>query len=173
MVNRHGAPDHDPGLQRHHLLPLQLLSRRCFGRLFAAIGQQRIGFDDFRRNGLLLPADDRTAVIMALPLHRGPHRHYNALVIQRVGQIEASWLDAARTDPDRANNDALFRLELLQSALRRRLLAPKGRHFALNAADPALKQPDFAEIDSLIEMLWSATRDAQFNQTDATEAGPA
>lgn len=57
-VNRRGAPGYDPSLQRHHLLPRQLLSRRCFGRMFALIGRERVGFDDFRTNGLLLPANE-------------------------------------------------------------------------------------------------------------------
>lgn len=86
-VNRKDAPDYNPGLQRHHLLPRQLLSRRCFGNLFDAIGRERIGFDDFRSNGLLLPASDAAALRLALPLHRGPHRDYNAMVIERVGQV--------------------------------------------------------------------------------------
>ena len=47
------------------------------------------GFDDFRRNGLLLPANDAAAIRLGLPLHRGPHHSYNELVFERVGQIEA------------------------------------------------------------------------------------
>ncbi|WP_254913069.1 AHH domain-containing protein [Novosphingobium sp. B 225] len=89
-VNRRGEPGYEPGLQRHHLLPRQLLSRRCFGTLFGALGLDRVGFDDFRRNGLLLPANDEASVRIGLPLHRGPHRTYNELVLERVGQIEAT-----------------------------------------------------------------------------------
>ena len=37
------------------------------------VGTERIGFDDFRSNGLLLPANDTAAVRIGLPLHRGPH----------------------------------------------------------------------------------------------------
>lgn len=84
-VNRRGAPGYQPGLQRHHLLPCQLLSKSCFGGMFDAIGRGRIGFDDFRRNGMLLPAREDAALRMALPLHRGPHRDYNAMVMERVG----------------------------------------------------------------------------------------
>lgn len=161
-VNQRGAHDYDPGLQRHHLLPLQLLTRRCFARLFDAIGQRRMGFDDFRRNGLLLPCNGRTAVLMGLPLHRGPHHRYNGLVIERVGQIEARWTIDETRNSDRARTEALFRLGLLQSALRRRLLDPRGRHFTLNASDPALRLvPDFSHIDAMAETLWAATRDNQ------------
>ena len=55
-VNRLGSVDHDPDLQRHHLLPRQLLGRRCFGPMFDKIGREPVGFEDFRANGLLLPA---------------------------------------------------------------------------------------------------------------------
>lgn len=156
-VNRRDAAGYDPGLQRHHLLPCQLLHRRCFGTMFDAIGRHRIGFDDFRANGLLLPAETRAALRMGLPLHRGPHRSYNALVMERVGQIEARWATARRASPDPAREEALMRLGLLQRALRRRLLQPHGRRMALSRRDPAFDQIDFAELDAMADMLWGAT----------------
>lgn len=88
-VNRRDRPGYQTGLQRHHLLPRQLLAHRSFTPLIAALGPERIGFDDFRRNGLLLPANDAAAIRLGLPLHRGPHHSYNELVFERVGQIEA------------------------------------------------------------------------------------
>ena len=90
-VNRRGHPGYSPGMQRHHLLPSQLLSRRSLRPFLDAIGRDRLHFDDFRRNGLLLPANGELVLRMGLPLHRGPHREYNALVTERVGQIEAEW----------------------------------------------------------------------------------
>jgi hypothetical protein len=98
-VNRSSAPDHDPGLQRHQLLPRQLLGQRCFGALFSAICRERLGFDDFRSNGLLLPARDDAALRLGLPLHRGPHRDYNAMVIERVGQVEGGLVGATHQGP--------------------------------------------------------------------------
>ena len=81
-----------PRSQRHHLLPRQLLFRaRCFGTMFAAIGRERVGFDDFRTNGLLLPASEEATIRTGMPLHRGPHHRYNEVVIARVGRIEESW----------------------------------------------------------------------------------
>ena len=110
-------------MQRHHLLPLQLLSARCFGPLFERIGRDRVGFDDFRRNGLLLPATERSALRIGLPLHRGPHGRYNEMVVERVGQIEEDWSTMRLRAPEVALEQALMRLTLLQAALRRRLLA--------------------------------------------------
>lgn len=156
-VNRRSAPDHDPGLQRHHLLPRQLLARRCFGRLFDRLGLDRIGFDDFRRNGLLLPANDDAALRMALPLHRGPHRQYNAMVIERVGQIEAHWAHRHAGRPDDALEEAHMRLSLLQRALQRRLLDHTRRRIALNRRDPVQNAAAFADLDAMADALWGAT----------------
>lgn len=156
-VNRPGAPDHDPGLQRHHLLPRQLLGQRCFGTLFDAVGHDCIGFDDFRANGLLLPAVDGAVLRMGLPLHRGPHRSYNAMVMERVGQVEAGWNAVYRRYPDAALADARWRLGLLQRALRRRLLDPVRRRFSLNRRDPLGHGVDFLELDAMADMLWGDT----------------
>lgn len=161
-VNRKGLPGYDPGLQRHHILPLQLVARHCFGAMFDGISRAGIGFDDFRRNGLLLPASEVTARLMGLPLHRGPHRDYNLLVIDRVGQIEARWALSRRGDPDKAGLEALFRLKLLQEALRKRILSPRGTRLALNRRDPAFAiEPDFSELDAMADSLWGDVTVAQ------------
>jgi hypothetical protein len=108
-VNMPGTQGFDPGLQRHHLLPRQLLSEKCFGGMFAEVGRARVGFDDFRVNGLLLPATDAATIRTGMPLHRGPHRRHNEVVIARVGRIEASWASArssSRIDASRSPANA-------------------------------------------------------------------
>jgi A nuclease family of the HNH/ENDO VII superfamily with conserved AHH len=154
-VNAPGTPDYRPGLQRHHLLPRQLLSQRCFGLMFAKLGRDRVGFDDFRVNGLLLPATEAATLRTGMPLHRGPHRRYNEVVIARVGRIEAGWADARRFDEQAALAEALLRLHLLQRALRRQLLAER-RRVLLNRNDPLGTGFDFTELDAMAEALWSA-----------------
>lgn len=123
--------------------------------MFDAIGRDRIGFDDFRRNGLLLPASDSAALRFGLPLHRGPHRVYNGLVIARVGRIEESWSRGRAALPDAALAEALMRLALLQQSLRRRLLAPRGPRFALHRNDPFARS-DFSDLDAMADALWGA-----------------
>lgn len=154
-VNARGAAGYDPGLQRHHLLPCQLLSQRCFGPMFAAVGRARVGFDDFRRNGLLLPANEQASLRTGMPLHRGPHRRYNEMVIARVGNIEANWSLTRRRDGEEALAEALLRLHLLQGALRRQLLAER-RRVVLNRKDPIGTGFDFSELDAMAETLWAA-----------------
>lgn len=156
-VNRRGEPGYEPAMQRHHLLPRQLLSDRCFGSMFEALGQGWSGFDDFRQNGLLLPCSAETALRTRLPLHRGPHRTYNGMVAERVGQIEGAWSRCRSAAPQAALEQALMRLALLQRALRRRLLGDGARRVRLNRLDPFAPNADFAELDAMAEILWAAT----------------
>ena len=155
-VNVPGSAGYCAGLQRHHVLPRQLLDVRGVAGLIDEIGEGAFGFHDFRRNGLLLPSTDDEAVRLGLPLHRGPHHSYNGLVIERMGQIEAGWQKRRRKGPDnRAMVEALMRIDVLQRALRRRLLDPaRWRGKVLNARDPAL---DFSHLDRMAEALWAAT----------------
>ena len=155
-VNRPGASGYQTGLQRHHLLPRQLLDRHCFAPLIAALGPERIGFDDFRRNGLLLPASDDAAVRMALPLHRGPHRDYNALVFERVGEIETRWSKCRIRVSDISVREALAGLAALQATLRRQLLSQR-RELQLNRRDPVRPAADFAALDAMAAQLWAET----------------
>lgn len=156
VVNRHDQPDHDPGLQRHHLLPLQLLARTSFERMFAQLGDRRERFEDFRENGLLLPCREAAARRLGMPLHRGPHRHYSELVIERVGQIESAWSQVRLRDEGAAACEARMRLALLQRALRRFLLDSR-RRIVLNRADPWREDSAFVELDAMVDALWGST----------------
>ena len=155
-VNRRDRPGFQAGVQRHHLIPRQLLSQRSFAVLFAAVGPDQVGFDDFRRNGLLLPASGEAALRMGLPLHRGPHGSYTAMVAERVGQIESGWSTRRCRAPEVAVAEALMRLALLQTALRRRLLS-HARPLRLNRSDPLGTGLDFTELDAMAEQLWADT----------------
>ncbi len=130
--------------------------------MIGALGPERIGFHDFRRNGLLLPATESGALRIGLPLHRGPHGTYSQMVTERFGQIEMGWSRTRRYDVDLASMEALMRLDLLQRALRRRLLTPpKGEEVVLNRRDPALARhdpaTDYSHLDRMAETLWQAT----------------
>lgn len=152
-ANRRDGQGYQADLQRHHLLPRQLLGRRCFAIMLGRLGPRTVGFDDFRRNGLLLPASEAAALRTAMPLHCGPHRRYNELVFERVGQIEASWCRQGAT----ADREALERLALLQRALRRRLLSDRRPEASLSRRDPAWQEVDYGLLDSLADQLWAAT----------------
>ena len=144
-------------MQRHHVLPRQLLCKPCFACLIGAVGRARLGYDDFRRNGLLLPATEHAAFRAGLPLHRGPHRAYNELVIERFGQIEERWSHLRKRAPEFALNEALMRLDLLRNALRRKLLNGGQRPYLLNRHDPLGIGLDFTELDAMADALWASS----------------
>lgn len=155
-VNRSGYAGYVPGLQRHHLLPRVLIGQPCFARLIEAL-RANAAFEDFRRNGMLLPATEGAAVRMGLPLHRGPHSVYSAMVRERLGGIEQGWAIARTGDPEGAGTVALHALAVLQASLRRNLLDP-ARSVRLNRHDPLGKGTDFTRIDAMVETLWGATQ---------------
>ena len=157
-VNRPGLPSYRPGLQRHHLLPRQVLKVRGLKRMFDALSTGGVGIDDFRRNGLLLPSREADALRIGLPLHRGPHAGYNQMVIERVGTIEGAWSRSRGQRLIGADLGALEALDALQKALRRELLDPAcWQARPLHRRDPAL---DFSHLDRMAEMLWGATEPA-------------
>lgn len=117
----------------------------------------RAGLDDFRRNGMLLPATEGAAARMGLPLHRGPHRAYSEMVCQRLGEIETAWTTIRQNDADAAGHAALRDLAALQANLRRSLLDPR-RSLRLNASDPLGGGTDFTRLDAMAETLWGAVQ---------------
>lgn len=133
----------------------------CFAPLFDALGENRIGFDDFRANGLLLPANDAAALRLATPLHRGPHRRYSGMVSERIGRIEAIWAGVRlQSGLEQACEQALMQLRLVQRALRRRLLQGPVGAFALSRRDPNRREVDFSELDAMADLLWAETQPA-------------
>lgn len=155
-VNRTGQPDHVAGLQRHHLLPRVLVRHACFARLLDVL-DGRAGFDDFRRNGMLLPATEGLAMRMGLPLHRGPHRAYSEMVGERLGGIEAGWALNRASDGDAACHVALHALAELQADLRCGLLDQR-RTLRLDTRGRLGRGTSFARLDAIVETLWSATQ---------------
>ncbi len=121
--------------------------------MFAQVGRARAGFDNFRANGLLLPATEAATIRTGMPPHRGPHRRYNEVVIARVGRIEADWASTRYRDEQAALAEALLRLQLLQAGLRRQLLAQR-RRVLLNSKDPLGTGFDFSELDAMADSLW-------------------
>lgn len=132
------------------------MQANCFARFFDEVDRRAVGFEDFRANGLLLPATSSAALKTGLPLHRGPHRHYNELVAERVGQIEASWSRSCAKDGWQAKRDALMRLHLLQRGLRRRLMERERRALFLSRKDPFRPGVDFTELDAMADAIWQS-----------------
>ena len=144
-------------MQRHHLLPRQAINSPGLAAMFDRLGHGEIGFEDFRANGMLLPSSIGAAMRSGLPLHRGPHRRYNEVVLERVGTIEAGWQLASAKSDFQARHEALMRLGLLRAALRRQLMQREHRSLFLNRKDPFRAGVDFSHLDAMADVLWSAT----------------
>ena len=65
-------------------------------------------------------------------------------------------VEATIERPGESHGGSLYRLSLLQSALRKRLLADR-RGIVLNREDPLGTGFDFTELDAMAELLWAAT----------------
>ena len=159
-VNRRGSPAYQFGMQRHHLLPRQLLSQRFLKRLLKAVKVRTLGFDDFRRNGLLLPCEEAVAARLGLPLHRGPHREYNEMVVAQIGAIESEWAFRRQRGPKLATIAARLRLASLQRELKHSLLSANPPKLVLDENEKLGNRFEFADLDAMAAQLWSATQSA-------------
>jgi len=103
---------------------------------------------------MLLPAKEKLARRLCLPLHRGPHPKYSDLVHQRLSMI-------SRSVNGLGGLEIQDRLRLTQRALRLTLASHAhnpGRSM-LNRRDPFNTDTDFTHLDAAIDTLWPATGD--------------
>jgi A nuclease family of the HNH/ENDO VII superfamily with conserved AHH len=73
-----------PGWHRHHLLPSTIRQYPDLRDFISDIAGSGAGLDDFATNGMFLPAEETLATAAHLPLHRGPHRNYNSVVLETL-----------------------------------------------------------------------------------------
>ncbi|WP_310021302.1 AHH domain-containing protein [Croceicoccus sp. BE223] len=156
-VNRTGSVNFRKGWQKHHLLPRQLMSRRCLASMITSIGSAGLSLDDFDSNGVLLPGSEVIAFDEGLPLHRGPHKIYNELVFERVGAVEMEWSRTRSRDELQARTAALSRLQLVQRGLARRIEREGRSRLTLSRRDPIGRGVDYSSLDAMAEQLWGAT----------------
>jgi A nuclease family of the HNH/ENDO VII superfamily with conserved AHH len=143
---------------RHHLIPSEIIRRRSFLPFFLSL--QCCGFDpqDFSTNGVLLPCTAMAAIEHRLPPHRGPHRHYNELVGERIAILIRNHCPNPFM-PER-QTDALAAIYLLQRGLRRGLVQRRP-FIRLNRRDPMSRDVDFRDLDNEVGRLWVATEQSQ------------
>ncbi len=77
----------EPGFQRHHLIPVNLIRHRAFERLFLSVCSAGFDARNFVTNGVLLPATEVMVERTGLPLHRGPHPQYDRLVAECLNEL--------------------------------------------------------------------------------------
>ncbi|MGI9362552.1 MAG: AHH domain-containing protein [Parasphingorhabdus sp.] len=166
MINRKNDAGYIPGFQRHHLIPLQAASIAEIRKPLDAMGRGGFDFDNFVTNGVLLPSDEHLAIKTGHPLHRGPHPRYNELVIERLLLI----IRLSKQINEEVQRKVFFRLRivLLQSTLRKALIGSPLPIFRLNKRDPGLSSSDFAELDSCVDALYTATHWPPVKSQDLT-----
>jgi hypothetical protein len=132
--------------QRHHLIPVNVIGRRAFAKLFAVAG--RVGFDarNFLSNGVLLPATEKMAEATGLPLHRGPHKYYD--------QIVAECLSTVANKQHICAISACRDISELQGSLRRAL--HHGSAMMLNRNDPRGVASPLLKLDHDILQIGAA-----------------
>jgi A nuclease family of the HNH/ENDO VII superfamily with conserved AHH len=75
------------GFHAHHLIPKQVARHRYFAQFMADLKNVGLNLDDFERNGIYLPYSERLGEIFQLPVHRGAHPLYNAMVSHHVAGL--------------------------------------------------------------------------------------
>ncbi len=150
-INRKHTDDYNPHYQRHHLIPLQVASIADVIRPLNNRMSGGFDFDNFDKNGVLLPANEKLALQTGRPLHRGPHPRYNELVIDRLLLI-------IRLSDKIANGHQRqaffrFRIDLLQLTLRRALIGSGLARLRLNKRDPGPSSAAFRGLDACIDIL--------------------
>jgi hypothetical protein len=131
------------GFHCHHLIPLSVLEKRSFARIFGKARAAGFDPDDFASNGMHLPFREDLAIAFGLPLHRGPHHIYNEIVAEQI----SGWTRLHHLD-------LISRLHQLQIELRRGLRRPGVRVGAVEDMNRILYD-DFKRIDAAIETLFS------------------
>ena len=133
-------------VQRHHLIPNEIVNARCFGSFFRKLRGAGFCPHDLQTNGMILPSCEATAMATGMPLHRGPHPAYSAMIAHRIAAIERNFR------PTRAGTcEALVRIRMLQKGSRKGLEARRFK--TLNRRDPFSSQANFAHIDQHIALI--------------------
>lgn len=136
------------GYQRHHVIPVNIMRRRSFARLFDVIAIAGFNPHCFLNNGYLLPATDEMSAETGLPLHRGPHRQYDDLIAECLDQI---WLQVTTKQIPASPVAIMTHVSDLQGQIRRSL-GPNAR-IRLNQNDPRQIESHLLRLEGTIQQL--------------------
>jgi hypothetical protein len=134
------------GFHCHHLIPIEVIEKPSLAITFGMARSAGFNPDDFEFNGMLLPSVEGNAVSFRLPMHRGSHPLYNALVAERIAGF-----------PEQTPFEVKMQLHLLQFALKQGL---RSRTISVlhRQRDPLRPMCDLRRIDGEIDLLWEVTR---------------
>jgi hypothetical protein len=135
------------GFQRHHVIPVNVIGSGVFAGLFALITHVGFSPHSFVANGLLLPSTENMAMQTGLPLHRGPHRQYDALIAEGLNMV---W-EGMRQGPMPDNVTVLRLLSEFVGHVRRTL--QNDGALLLNRYDPRVTNLALSSLDADIAKL--------------------
>lgn len=95
------------GFHAHHLIPKQIADYRYFAPFFVPLLSAGLNLDNFVENGMLLPHTESLGELFELPVHRGPHPQYTAMVSHHIASLMHL-----------STHDALHAIAALQCSLR-------------------------------------------------------
>jgi A nuclease family of the HNH/ENDO VII superfamily with conserved AHH len=139
------------GFHCHHLIPVEVLEMKSLALIVGKARSAGFDPDDFATNGMFLPNVERNAECFQLPLHRGAHPQYNALVAHRIA-------DLGNGEPAQLHQQ----FHQLQIALAHGLRSPATKMLVAHPLRDSMRDPlrpagDFRKIDGQINLLWTIT----------------
>jgi A nuclease family of the HNH/ENDO VII superfamily with conserved AHH len=148
-VNRRGDPGYREGWEKHHELPNQCTRDPALGPFIDSLGAFGFFIDDFKTNGILLPALPSISRASGLPLHVGGHAVYNARVMARMHEIRM----ACEMMPGDASRRrlAVRGLRFFQAELRQAIANQRGG----TLDDLPIRGASDRDMDALIDILYS------------------
>jgi hypothetical protein len=145
MPNRTGRVFDRRSWQQHHLIPRALNHWPQIAAFLQQVAHPAPSLITHGGNRLWLPSDEVVAARAGMCLHRGPHPHYTAVVIERIERIR-------RSAPSRVA--AAVRIARLQRVLTGVLTGAYGPLLLLNRNDPMRLFTDYDPLDSAITALF-------------------
>lgn len=140
------------GWHRHHLLPSHIQRFPDLRRFVGGFSDLGFRLGDFGTNGMFLPAEEVIAQAARLPLHRGPHWHYNDIVIDALDTIRLS-----RRHTGLSRCAQFGALRALQEQLRAALqTSARDADVALGSRDPFGRTAVLAVLDIQTDALFAA-----------------
>jgi hypothetical protein len=143
-VNSRGSANYLDGWHKHHVFTSQCRNDRELNLLFVAMEARGVSLNDFRFNGMLLPAVEKESRRANLPLHVVGHKLYNKGLLEHLHQIRR-FCETIRTDA--VQNFAAAALGLFTLAHLRGAIQSVG-HGSIDET-PILRLTD-ADIDRVI-----------------------
>lgn len=139
------------GWHRHHLLPRNIENYPDLASFIGRSTGSLACLGNFDVNGMFLPAVEQLAARERLPLHRGPHRHYNDYVIAVLDGISKA-AGACNVPPVESQRAIRWLQTTLRLALK---TSAQNADVALSSRDPFGPAAALLDLDRQTDALFA------------------